>query len=206
MASSKEAIRNGSLAPTFISSVSQRRLVVGSALLSSTKRCDENNEPFRWSEKAMKAIRMIALIALIFTPSASFAWGPRGVVVVRPFFPGRAVAAGFFGGLATGIIFNRVLVSPLLFYPASYGYYYPPSYSYYSYTYPPPYSYYNYYSPPAPPPPASAPGNAYNRGYSDGYSRGYEEAQKELEKERYEEGKKRGYEQGYDAGKGGLSP
>jgi hypothetical protein len=154
--------------------------------------------------KAIRIIALTALIALITAPSISFAWGPRRVVFGRPFFPG-AVAAGFFGGVATGIVFNRVLVPSPLFYPASYGYYYPPSYGYYPYTYSPPYSYYNY-SPPPPPPPASAPETTYNRGYSDGYSRGYEEAQKEVEKERYEEGKKRGYQQGYDAGKGGLSP
>ena len=163
---------------------------------------------FRWLEKVMKAIRIIALIALITAPSISFAWGgwgPRRVVFGRPFFPG-AVAAGFFGGVATGVFLNRVLVPPPLFYPASYGYYYPPSYGYSPYSYPPPYTYNNYYSAPPPPPPASASGNTYDRGYSEGYSRGYQEAQKELEKERYEEGKKRGYEQGYDAGKSGQNP
>src|SRR4029077_4196201 len=101
---------------------------------------------FRWLEKVMKAIRIIALtalIALITAPSFSFAWGgwgPRRVVFGRPFFPG-AVAAGFFGGVATGVFLNRVLVPPPLFYPASYGYYYPPSYGYSPYTYPPPYTY-----------------------------------------------------------------
>src|SRR5262247_803494 len=42
----------------------------------------------------MKAVRIIALIALIATPSSAFAWARGGAVVVRPGFSGRAVVVG----------------------------------------------------------------------------------------------------------------
>lgn len=166
----------------------------------------------------MKAIRMILLIALIAVPSSAFAWSRGGAVVVRTGFPSRAVfvrtgfpsrvvfvnrfprrfvAAGFVGGLATGIVLNQAFFPRSFYFPGPYINYYPPGYVYYPYYYPPSYS---YAVPPAPPP-AVAPKDAYDRGYSEGYSQGYEEAQKERDKERYEEGKKRGYEEGYEAGK-----
>jgi len=157
----------------------------------------------------MKAVGVIVLIALIAIPSSSFAWSRGRAVGVRPGFPGRFVAAGFAGGLATGIVLNRAFFPRSYYYPGRYIYYYPPRYSYYPYYpnyYPPAYSYYSSYSVPPSPPPVPAPSDAYDRGYSEGYSQGYEEAQKERAKERYEEGQKRGYEEGYEAGKDVQNP
>jgi hypothetical protein len=182
------------------------------------------NPEFHWWEKAMKAIRMILLIALTAVPSSSFAWSRGGAVVVRtgfpsravfvrsgfpgrvafvrPGFPGRFAAAGFVGGVATGIVLNPFFFPRSFYFPGPYINYYPPGYAYYPNYYPPSYS---YAVPPAPPP-AVAPSDAYDRGYSEGYSKGYEEALKERDKERYEEGKKRGHEEGYEAGKDVQNP
>jgi hypothetical protein len=169
------------------------------------------------------AVRVIVLIALIAIPSSSFAWSRGGAIIVRPGFPSRAVfvrssfpgrvvfvngfprrvvAAGFVGGVATGIVLNPAFFPRFFYFPGPYINYYPPGYTYYPDYYPPSYS---YAAPPALPP-AVAPSDAYERGYSEGYSQGYGEAQKERDRERYEEGKKRGYEQGHDAGKGDQSP
>jgi hypothetical protein len=186
------------------------------------------NPEFHWWEKAMKAIRMILLIALTAVPSSSFAWSRGGAVVVRtgfpsravfvrsgfpgrvafvrPGFPGRFAAAGFVGGVATGIVLNPFFFPRSFYFPGPYINYYPPGYAYYPNYYP------NYYPPsysyavPPAPPPAVAPSDAYDRGYSEGYSKGYEEALKERDKERYEEGKKRGHEEGYEAGKDVQNP
>ena len=134
----------------------------------------------------MKAVRVIALIALIAIPSSSYAWS-RGravvvrpgfpsrvvvvqpgfanrVVVVRPAFPGRFVAGGFVGGVTTGIVLNPFFVPRSFYLPGPYIYYYPPSRVYAPGYYPPSYS--------VPPsiPPAPAPSDAYDRGYSEGYA------------------------------------
>src|SRR5215831_15231022 len=53
----------------------------------------------------MKAIRIIALIALIAIPSSAFAWSRGGAVVVRGGFPGRAVVVG--PGFANRAVFVR---------------------------------------------------------------------------------------------------
>src|SRR5262245_62576381 len=42
----------------------------------------------------MKAVRIIALIALIVIPSSAFPWSRGGAVVVRGGFPSRAVVVG----------------------------------------------------------------------------------------------------------------
>ena len=52
------------------------------------------NPEFHWWEKAMKALRVIVLIALIVVPSSAFAWSRGGAVVVRPGFANRAVVVG----------------------------------------------------------------------------------------------------------------
>src|SRR5215475_16204095 len=53
----------------------------------------------------MKAVRIIALIALIATPSSAFAWSRGGAVVVRSGFAGRAVVVG--PGFANRAVFVR---------------------------------------------------------------------------------------------------
>jgi hypothetical protein len=60
----------------------------------------------------MKAITIAALIALIAIPSSSFAWSRGRAVAVRPGFHGHTVAAGFVGGVATGIPRRAVVVRP----------------------------------------------------------------------------------------------
>jgi hypothetical protein len=82
---------------------------------------------FRCGEKAMKAMRIALLIALIVVPSSSFAWSRGRAVVVRPGFPSRAVVVGpgfanrgvfVRPGFAGGVPFvrpgfgNRVVVRP----------------------------------------------------------------------------------------------
>ena len=158
---------------------------------------------------AMKAVRIIALIALIAIPSSSYAWSRGGAVVVRPGFSSGVVVAR--PGFANGVVFvrpafpgrfvaGRVVVNPVLYprpyyFSSPYIYYYPSSSVYsYSYTVPP-----STLS-------APTPRDAYDRGYAEGYSQGYEEALKARDKERYEEGKKQGYEQGYEAGKEAPNP
>src|SRR6266850_1736937 len=156
----------------------------------------------------MKAVRIIALIALIAIPSSSYAWSRGGAVVVRPGFSRGVVVArpGFNGVVFVRPAFpgrfvtGRVIVNPVLYpwpyyFSSPYNYYYPSSSVYsYSYTVPP-----STLS-------APTPRDAYDRGYAEGYSQGYEEALKARDKERYEEGKKQGYEQGYEAGKEAPNP
>ena len=130
----------------------------------------------------MKTFGIVALVAMIVIPSASFGWGPpRGRLAPRPFFPDVAVR-GNFGRVPFGFLPNRVVVpSPLFFSPGWSGVYYGPSYWYPPYMYAPPYPLYSYpsygYSPA---PPAAAADSTYDRGYSEGYAHGYEEAQKEF--------------------------
>ena len=183
----------------------------------------------------MKAVRVIALIALIGIPSSSFAWSRGGAVGVRPGFANRAVVVGpgfanrtvfvsrgfpgrvafvrpgfparFVGPAFVGGLATGIVLNPF-FLPRSF--YFPGPLIYY---YPPSSVFASgYYSPSysyevAPPPPsAPAPPDAYGRGYSEGYAQGYEEALKQRDKERHEEGRKRGYEEGYEAGKEAQNP
>src|SRR4029453_7306975 len=53
----------------------------------------------------MKAVRIIALIALIAIPSSAFAWSRGGAVVARPGFANRAVVVG--PGFANRAVFVR---------------------------------------------------------------------------------------------------
>src|SRR5215813_11423464 len=53
----------------------------------------------------MKAVRIIALIALIAIPSSAFAWSRGGAVAVRGGFPSRAVVVG--PGFANRVVFVR---------------------------------------------------------------------------------------------------
>src|ERR1700752_311967 len=96
---------------------------------------------------AMKAVRIIALIALIGIPSSSYAWSRGGAVVVRPRFSSGVVVArpGFSNGVFVRPAFpgrfvaGRVVVNPVLYprpyyFSSPYIYYYPSS-SVYSYSY-----------------------------------------------------------------------
>ena len=163
----------------------------------------------------MKAIRMIALIALIAIPSSAFAWSGRAVVVrsgfsrgvgviarpgfprgiiVRPGFPRIFIVPRFFGGFPPGFVVNSFWFPQPFFSPVPFPYFPSQSSAAMAFDISPP------------PPPAAPPEDAYTRGYTEGYSLGYEQGQSERDKERYEEGKKRGYEEGYNAGKGGQNP
>lgn len=121
----------------------------------------------------MKRACSVVLIALLMIPSQAFAWGsrrPRTIVVdrtvvVRRGFDGGAIAAGVLGGLATGIILDRVLVS----YPPQQPVYYPP-------------------------PPRPAPRDPYDEGYSEGYSQGIERGRHERYDQGRRRGYQDGYE------------
>lgn len=123
----------------------------------------------------MKRAWWVVLIALLMIPSPAFAWGPRRprtividqMVVVRRGFDGGAIAAGVLGGLATGIILDRVLTPP------------PPRVVYY---------------PPPPPPPA--PRDPYDEGYGDGYNQGVERGRRDRYEQGRRRGYQDGYEDG----------
>lgn len=129
----------------------------------------------------MKKVLSAVLLAAIMAPSPSYAhhWGHRRTVIIRDHrhTDGAAIAAGVLGGLATGIILDRVLTPP----PPQPVYYPQPAY------YPPP-----------PPPPSRDP---YDAGYSDGYSRGVERGRYE----RYDQGRSRGYQEGYEDARTGRA-
>ena len=116
---------------------------------------------------SMKRILFTVLAASLMVPSTSFADGwrrwhhPRSVVVVRhhDHFAGAAIAAGVLGGLATGIILDRVLTPPPAYYP------------------PPP--------PSAPRDPYDA---GYSDGYSRGIERGRYERYEDGRRRGYQEG------------------
>src|SRR3990167_5333120 len=106
----------------------------------------------------MKKLSAVVLAALIMAPAPGFAWGGRRphhggrTVIVRHYesYNGAAIAAGVLGGIATGIILDRVLVS----YPPQQPVYYPP-------------------------PPRPAPRDPYDEGYSDGYGQGVDRGRRE---------------------------
>lgn len=135
-------------------------------------------------KKLAATVLAMVLAAVLLAPAPSFAWGGRHpyhggrTVIVRHHdnYNGAAIAAGVLGGLATGIILDRVLTPP----PSRVVYYPEPA----------------YYPPPPPPP---APRDPYDAGYSDGYSRGVERGRYE----RYEQGKSRGYNDGYEDARAG---
>ncbi len=126
----------------------------------------------------MKKVTLAVLLALLLIPSAGFAkdWGHRygrghhrhRTVVIRDrhHTDGAAIVIGVLGGIATGIILDRVLTSP----PPPQPVYYPP--------------------PPAPPPSR----DPYDNGYSDGYSRGLERGRRERYEEGRKRGYEEGYE------------
>jgi len=132
----------------------------------------------------MKLISLIVTLGVLLMPAAGYAdhWRhgghgyryqhPKRVVVVkeRRHHDGAAILAGVLGGVATGIILDRVLISP----PAPQSVYYPPPANY--------------------PPPAPAPRDPYDAGYSEGYGHGVQRGRQE----RYEDGRRRGYEEGYE--------
>lgn len=118
----------------------------------------------------MKELSLAILMgSLLAAPAPSYAhhWWRHGPVV-RYHTDGAAIAAGVLGGVATGIVLDRILISP------------PPRVHEPVYT-PPVYS---------PPPPR----DPYDAGYSEGYSQGAARGRYE----RYEQGKRRGYQDGYD--------
>ena len=128
-------------------------------------------------KKLSTAVLATVLATILAVPASSFAWGGPyyGRRVVRHFsYNGGAIAAGVLGGLATGIILDRVLFPPLA--PVYY-----PEPAYY------------------PPPPPPAPRDPYDSGYSDGYSRGIERGRYE----RYQQGRDRGYHDGYEDSRSG---
>jgi hypothetical protein len=120
----------------------------------------------------MKKLSAVVLAALIMAPAPSFAWGGRRpyhggrTVIVRHHdsYNGAAIAAGVLGGIATGIILDRVLLPPPV---AVVGRDYPP--------------------PPAPRDP-------YDAGYSDGYGRGVERGRYERYEQGRSRGYNDGYE------------
>lgn len=134
----------------------------------------------------MKRAWSAVLIALLMLPSPAFAWSPRRprtivvdrTVVVRRGVDGAAIAAGVLGGIATGIILDRVLMPP----PARDVYYPRPVYY------------------PTPPPPPT-PRDPYDEGYAEGYREGVERGRYE----RYEQGRSRGYKNGYEDAKSGRT-
>ena len=111
------------------------------------------------------------VLPIVLLSSDGFA---NRVVFVRPGFPGRFVAPGFVGGVATGIVLNPFFFPRSFYFPGPFIHYYPPSSVFSSDYYPPSYA----YEVAPPPSSAPAPSDAYDRGYSEGYSQGYEEAQK----------------------------
>jgi len=141
----------------------------------------------------MKRTLMAALMAGLMIPSAGFArdwkhgyghgyYSHRTVIIRdRHHYDGAAIAAGVLGGIATGIILDRVLTPP----PAPpQPVYYPPQPVYYP-----------------PPPPPRAPRDPYDEGYSYGYGQGVERGRSE----RYEQGRRRGYEEGYEDARAGRA-
>ncbi|TAJ98454.1 hypothetical protein EPO44_11585 [bacterium] len=124
----------------------------------------------------MKKVLAVVSLALLLTPSAGFAdswkhghhWHHPSTVVIRErhHYDGAAIAAGVLGGLATGIILDRVLIST----PA------PPQPIYY------------------PPPSRPAPRDPYDDGYSDGYGQGVERGRRERYEQGRRRGYEEGYE------------
>ncbi|MBI2999207.1 MAG: hypothetical protein HYY46_12305 [Deltaproteobacteria bacterium] len=124
----------------------------------------------------MRKVIAVVSLALLLTPSAAFAdswkhrrpWHrPRTVVIrERHHYDGAAIAAGVLGGLVTGVILDRVLVSA------------PP---------PPQPVYY-------PPPPRPVPRDPYDEGYSDGYGQGVERGRRERYEQGRRRGYEEGYE------------
>jgi hypothetical protein len=128
----------------------------------------------------MKRVLAAALLAVLLIPSVSYAgdWrrgrgyghSPhhRTVVINRhSHYNGAAIAAGVLGGIATGIILDRVLIPP----PAPPVAYYPPT------AYPPP-----------------PPRDPYDAGYSDGYSRGVDRGRYDRYRDGRSRGFSDGYE------------
>lgn len=118
------------------------------------------------------------VVAAILAPGVSFAdsrgrWSGHGygrghypsrkVVIVRHHrgYDGAAIAAGVLGGIATGIILDRILIS----------------------TTPPP-----VYAPPPPPPPPDPYDRGYSDGYDQGVERGRRERYEQGKRRGYEEG------------------
>ena len=121
-------------------------------------------------KKLSAAVLATVLAAILMVPASSFAWGRpyhgRRVVVHRHHgYNGAAVAAGVIGGLATGIILDRVLFPPPVVVERDY-----------------------------PPPPAPRPRDPYDTGYSDGYSEGVERGRYERYDQGRRRGYQEGYE------------
>jgi hypothetical protein len=178
----------------------------------------------------MKAVRIIALVALIAIPSSSFAWSRGGAVVVRPgfsnravfvrnSFPGRAVFVrpGFPNRVVFVNGFPRRFVAPVFFGGVATGIVLNPAFFPRSFYFPGPYinyypsgnAYYPYYPPSysyAVPPPSYAvpppppPAVAQNDAYDHGYSEGYSHGYEEAQKERARERYEEGKRRGYEEG------
>lgn len=123
-------------------------------------------------KKLSAAVLATVLAAVLMAPAPSFAgwrpyYGRRVVVHHHDGYNGAAIAAGVLGGLATGIILDRVLL-PHPTRVVEREYY------------------------PAPPPPA--PRDPYDAGYSDGYSRGVERGRYERYEQGKSRGYNDGYE------------
>jgi hypothetical protein len=122
-------------------------------------------------KKLSAAFVATILAAVLIAPASSFAWGGyyggrRGVIVNRHYgYNGGAIAAGILGGLATGIILDRVLLPP-------------PAPVVVERDYPPP----------------PAPRDPYDSGYSDGYGRGVERGRYERYEQGKNRGYDEGYE------------
>ena len=123
-------------------------------------------------KKLYAAALTTVLAAVLTVPASAFAWGGpyygRRVVVHRHYgYNGAAIAAGVLGGLATGIILDRVLFPPPERVVVERDY---------------------------PPPPRPAPRDPYDRGYSDGYGEGVERGRYERYEQGRSHGYQEGYE------------
>ena len=138
----------------------------------------------------MKKVAIAIFIALLLVPSTGFSrdWGHRNrhghghghrhrhhrTVVVRDRHhnDGAMIAVGVLGGIATGILLDRILTAPPAPQPVA---------------------------SPASPPPPPRPRDPYDEGFRDGYSEGVERGRYERYKEGRNRGYEEGYE---DARKG----
>lgn len=120
----------------------------------------------------MKKLLLGIVVALLVIPAPSFAWhwgGPRRTVVRhhQHGYNGAAIAAGVLGGIATGIIIDRVLFPPPERVVVERDY---------------------------PPPPRPRPRDPYDTGYSDGYSEGVDRGRYERYEQGRRRGYDEGYE------------
>lgn len=120
----------------------------------------------------MKKVWLVVLAAVLMTPSVSIAKGwkhghghgghhRKTVIIKQRHHDGAEIAVGVLGGLITGVILDRVLITP-----------------------PQPV----YYPPPPPPAPRDPYDKGYQEGYQEGLERGRYERYEKGRQRGYEEG------------------